>query len=58
MAGLFPGKLTATDFNNKIELFEKAKGLFKCRRPQNAAAGGLGGAVSPPADPGQSPVGG
>ena len=26
-AGLFPGKLAATVFNNKIELFEKAEGF-------------------------------
>ena len=57
MSGLFPGKLAATVFNNKIELFEKAEGLFKRRRRQNAA-GGLRGAVSPPASPGQSPGGG
>ena len=25
-AGLFPGKLAATAFNSKIELFEKAEG--------------------------------
>ena len=56
MPGLFPGKLAATVFN-KVELFEKAKGLFKRRRRQNAA-GGLRGAVSPPAGPGQSPGGG
>ena len=40
-SGLFPGKLAATVFNNKIELFEKAEGLFERRMRQNAA-GGLG----------------
>ena len=56
-SGSFPGKLAATVFNNKIELFEKAKGLFKHWRRQGAA-GGLRGAVSPPVGPGQSPGGG
>ena len=56
LSGLFPGKLAATIFNNKIELFEKVEGLFKCQRCQNAAAG-LRGAVSPPVGPGQSPGG-
>ena len=56
-AGLFPGKLAATTFNSKIELFEKAAGLFKCQRHKNAARG-LRGTVSPPAGPGQSPGGG
>ena len=36
LTGLFPGKLAATVFNNKIELFEKAEGLFKHRRLENA----------------------
>ena len=30
LPGLFPGKLAATIFNNKIELFEKVEGLFRC----------------------------
>ena len=38
---LFPDKLAATVFNNKTDLFEKAKSLFKWWRRQNAA-GGLG----------------
>ena len=50
-SGLFPGKLAATAFNNKIELFEKPQGLFKCQRCQSAA-GGLQGVVSPSAWPG------
>ena len=39
LTGLFPGKLAATVFNNKIELFEKANSLFKCRTHQNAPVG-------------------
>ena len=34
MAGLFPGKLAATVFKNKTDLFEKAEGPFKRRRRQ------------------------
>ena len=36
LPGLFPGKLAATIFNNKIELFEKAEDLFKHRRLESA----------------------
>ena len=36
LTGLFPGKLAATVFNNKIELFEKAEGLFKHQRLEKA----------------------
>ena len=39
MAGLFPSKIAATIFNNKIELFEKDRGFFKCKTHQNTSVG-------------------
>ena len=61
MSGLFPGKLAATVFKNKTELFEKAADFFWSAKGAKMLLGvlevGGGGDMNPPAGPGQSPGG-